>query len=112
MRPLTHGTERCGRGALRVTALLTFLIALLAVPAGASAAIDGKLKQLPLPAGCLDNAAAQGCQNVNAPMMNVGEPAFTPDGRFMYVPGRDSDTVNVFERNNSTGALTERGCVS
>jgi len=37
MRRLTHGTERCGRGALRVTALLTLLSALL-VPAAASAA--------------------------------------------------------------------------
>ena len=70
--------------------------------------IDGKLKQL----GCLDDAAAQGCANVNAPMTNVGEPALTPNGRFMYVPARDSDTVNVFERDTNTGALTERGCVS
>jgi hypothetical protein len=38
MRRLTQGTERCGRGALRVTALLTLLSALLVVPASASAA--------------------------------------------------------------------------
>jgi hypothetical protein len=38
MRRLTHGTERGGRGALRVTALLTLLSALLVVPATASAA--------------------------------------------------------------------------
>ena len=38
MRRLTQGTERCGRGALRVTALFTFLSALLVVPAAASAA--------------------------------------------------------------------------
>lgn len=112
MRRLTHGTERRGQGALRATALLTLLIALLVAPATAGAAIDGKLKQLALPNGCLDDAAAQGCGNITAPMTNVGEPAFTPNGRFMYVPGRDSDSVNVFERNASTGVLTERGCVS
>jgi hypothetical protein len=38
MRRLTHGTERCGRGALRATALLTLLSALYVVPATASAA--------------------------------------------------------------------------
>jgi hypothetical protein len=38
MRRLTHGTERCGRGALRVTTLLTLLTALLVAPAVASAA--------------------------------------------------------------------------
>src|SRR5215210_3472006 len=38
MRRLTQGTERCGRGALRATALLTLLAALLVVPTAASAA--------------------------------------------------------------------------
>ncbi len=38
MRRLTQRTERCGRGALRVTALFTLLSALLVVPAAASAA--------------------------------------------------------------------------
>src|SRR5829696_6227316 len=38
MRRLTPGTERRGRAALRFTALLTLLSALLAVPAAASAA--------------------------------------------------------------------------
>ena len=93
MRRLTHGTERRGRGPLRATALLTLLIALLAVPATAGAAIDGKLKQLALPNGCLDDAGAGGCRNINAPLSNIGEPAITPNGRFIYVPGRDSESV-------------------
>ncbi len=111
MRRLTIGTERCGRGALRVTALLTLLSALLVAPATANAAIDGKLKQLALPNGCLDNAEAQGCKNITAPMQNPGEPAISADGRHVYVPARDSDSLNWFDRNPTTGVLTERGCI-
>ncbi len=105
------GKERRRLEALRATGLLILLVALLAVPSSASAAIDGKLKQLALPGGCLDDAALQGCANITAPMTNVGEPAMSPNGRFLYVPGRDSDSINVFERDTNTGALTERACI-
>ena len=106
------GTRFGGVLALRRFAgLFVLLVTLLAFPSAAGAAIDGKLKQLPLPQGCLDDAAAQGCQNVAAPMTNVGEPAFHPNGRFLYVPGRDSDSLNFFERDTGTGALTERACL-
>ena len=65
MRRLTFGTERGGRGALRATALLTFLIALLAAPSMASAATGGALKQLALPNGCLDDSpGSTGCKDV------------------------------------------------
>ena len=34
----------------------------------------------------------------------------SPDGLHLYVPGRDSDSLVMFDRNPTTGVLTERAC--
>ena len=86
-------------------------VAVLFGPAApAAAAPDGQLKQLALPNGCLDNAGTGGCRDITGPMQNVGEPSISANGRFIYVPARGSNSINVFERNATTGVLTERNC--
>ena len=98
-----HGTERGGRGGLRTLALLTSLISLLAVPAGASAAIDGGLKQLG--AGCIVDEAPPpaGCTDVRG-MTDIGKMAVSPDGKNVYVPSRGRGAIPVFNRNTTTGS--------
>src|SRR4051812_3234042 len=109
MRRLTQGTERCGRGALRVTALLTLLSALLVVPATAGAVAPGGLNQLPNPLGCLTNGGSGGvCTSTHDMTRNLGN-AISPDGKNVYVTSIDNDTVEIFDRNSVTGALTQKG---
>src|SRR4051812_16041478 len=85
-------------------------LTLLVAPGLAAAAINGQLKQLPLAqGGCLANGGAGGCKTVTGAMSAIGEPAMSSDGRFLYVPTR-GDTLLVFERNVTTGVLTERAC--
>jgi hypothetical protein len=109
MRRLTQGTERCGRGALRVTALLTLLSALLVVPATAGAATAGGLKQLAGATGCLSGEASppSDCTAVRGLGTNIGEAAMTKDGKQVYVTSRDKDAVVLFNRNATTGKLTQ-----
>jgi DNA-binding beta-propeller fold protein YncE len=92
-------------------ALLVGLVSLLLIAHAATGTTVEKLKQLPLPQGCLDQSGAGGCGDVVAPMANVGEPAISPDGLHLYVPGRDSDSLNVFDRDPTTGVLTEKTCL-
>jgi hypothetical protein len=112
MRRLTNGTERCGRGALRATALLTFLIALLAVPATAGAATAGGLKQLAGTNGCLTGAASppSDCGAVRA-LQDLGDIALSPDGLNAYVTSRANDALIIFNRNPSNGTLTQKAGV-
>jgi hypothetical protein len=108
MRRLTNGTERGGRGALRVTALITLLSALLVVPATASAAVDGGLRQLAGTAGCTvdEGSPPAGCVNARG-MTDVGKMAISPDGKNVYVPSRGRSALAVFTRN-SNGSLTQK----
>jgi DNA-binding beta-propeller fold protein YncE len=100
------------QGRRLVVAVLTVTaLALLGLASPAGAAVGGQFKQLALPDGCLDDGGAGGCKNIVAPMTNVGEPAMSANGRFLYVPARDSDTLNTFERDPATGVLTERSCI-
>jgi DNA-binding beta-propeller fold protein YncE len=92
-------------------ALLVGLVSLLLFAHAATGTTVESLKQLPLPQGCLDQSGGGGCGDVSAPMANVGEPAISPDGLHVYVPGRDSDSLNVFDRNPTTGVLTEKTCL-
>jgi Bacterial Ig domain len=97
MRSLTHGT-----------APLVLLIALLAVPATAGAAVDGGLKQLAGGAGCIVDEAATpaGCTEVRG-MTDVGKIAVSPDGQNVYVPSRGRGAIAVFSRD-ANGALTQK----
>jgi DNA-binding beta-propeller fold protein YncE len=89
--------------------VLAFLI--LGAPP-AAAAPDGKLKQLPLPLGCLQGVPANGCGDLGDPLTNIGEPAMSADGSFLYVPGRGTNSINAYRRDPATGALTQIACVS
>jgi DNA-binding beta-propeller fold protein YncE len=113
MRRLTQGTERCGRGALRVTALLTLLSALLVVPATAGAAPVGGLKQLAGGTGCLSGEASPpaGCTAVRGLGTIIGEAAMTNDGKQVYVTSRDKDAIVLFDRNATTGKLTQKSSI-
>lgn len=117
MRSLTHGTERSGRAALRVTALLTLVIGISAVPATAGAATGGALKQLAGGAGCLIDEASPiaGCKDIRA-MQNIGQIAMSPNGDQVYVPSKDRDAIVVLDRDATTGELTQKagpaGCVT
>ena len=63
--------------------------------------------------------AQVGCIAVNNPACAKGTaldgavfPALSPDGRNLYVAAADSNAVVVFDRDATTGALTERGCLT
>jgi hypothetical protein len=105
MRRLTNGTDRCS---LRAAALLTFLIALFAIPATAGAATGGGLKQLSGGAGCIVDEAStpSGCTNVRG-MTDVGDMAVSPDGKTAYVPSRGRGALAVFSRG-ANGSLTQK----
>lgn len=76
----------------------------------------GKLTQLPAPEGCL---AATGdgvtCKSVVALSAPRGL-AMSKNGKHLYVAANDSDAVAIFQRNKTTGALTQpaapNGCVA
>ena len=101
-----------GNAALRALAGVFAALVLLALPSAASAApVNGALKQLPLGSGgCMANGSAAGCRNIVGPLANIGEPAMSPNGRQVYVPGRDSDSLLVFDRDPSSGTLTTKMC--
>ena len=106
-----HGSSQRRLGMAFAVVLAT--VAALLTPPVASAVINGQLKQLlPSLGGCLTNApGATGCKAVNAQLGTIGEPAFSPDGRFLYVPTRAGNNLITFERDPVTGVLTERKCI-
>ena len=99
-------------------------LALLAPPlTGAAQNPVGKLKQLHGAKGCLTDKAgpAGGCTPVRAlrgpaPFLGSEAVAVSPDGANVYVASSKSDAIAVFERDRSSGELTQRdgaaGCVS
>ena len=78
-------------------------------------AITGELTQLPGKAGCVNDAGAAGCANGRS----LDESIFvrvSPDGNHVYATARESDSVAVFRRDQTTGELTQlpgrAGCVN
>jgi hypothetical protein len=74
------------------------------------------LTQLAGAKGCLaKDPAATACEQVRA-LHNIGQVAISPDGANLYAPARDMDAVVVFDRDPSSGALTQKagtpGCVT
>jgi DNA-binding beta-propeller fold protein YncE len=118
----------------RATFGLLAVLALLALPAFASAAKEpkplppaetsvGALEQLPGRLGCLSSGKAtkKDCGQGRAlkgagPGVGSRAVAISPDGRNVYVAASGSDAIAVFDRNPVTGALTQpqgnRGCVA
>ena len=113
MRSLTHGTERRGHGAQRVTALVTLAISISAIPATANAATAGGLRQLDGTKGCqVDEAASvSGCEDVRA-IQSASDIAVSPNGDNVYVSSSTLDAIAAFDRNPSTGELTQKASVT
>ncbi|HEX8103343.1 MAG TPA: beta-propeller fold lactonase family protein [Solirubrobacteraceae bacterium] len=111
------GAGLAGAGALAVSPDGRTVYA--AAPGSDSVAIldrapDGILVQKPGAAGCVANAGTDGCadaRGLGTPQMLV----LSPDGRNVYVVGRDSESIAVFDRA-ADGTLTQKpggaGCVA
>jgi 6-phosphogluconolactonase (cycloisomerase 2 family) len=70
-------------------------------------AATGALKAL----GCIsDDGTDRQCASGNA-LRGAGALAISKDGRWLYVGAVDSNSVLTFERDASSGLLTQRGCV-
>jgi WD40 repeat protein len=117
MRRLAQGRERRGREGLRVAALLTLLIALFATPATAGAAPAGGLKQLTGAGGCLsgEDPVPADCAEGRA-IAQVGDVVVSPSGDSVYVSSTSNDAIAIFDRDTTTGRLTQKngilGCVT
>jgi len=68
-------------------------------------------------AGCVSDAGGDGrvgtdgfCTDGDA-LRGASDLAITPDGRFVYVVASSSSGVTWFERDATTAALTQRGCL-
>lgn len=126
-RPRTAGPARIAGVLLACTTLLAVV-----APAGALGAKSkpttvtavGKLTQLPGTAGCLvdqSQPGKAGCTTVRAlraPAPFLGSEAVTlsPDGRQLYVASSGSDAIAIFQRDATSGKLTQSagpaGCIS
>ena len=75
----------------------------------------GALRQPAGMAGCLAEKPRKRCGRARGIDGPQGV-AISPDGRYVYVAGEDSDAVAIFRRNPRTGSLTQGhgrlGCIS
>ncbi|MBK5220059.1 MAG: beta-propeller fold lactonase family protein [Thermoleophilia bacterium] len=113
-------------GARRSTPALVALIvalAVLAIPAAASAAKPGSLTQLSGKKGCLVDRSkpAGSCGKARAlkgpgPFMGSQAIVLSPDGKNVYVASSSSDAIAIFSRDKKTGVLTQAlgsaGCIA
>jgi len=101
----------------RLSALLTLSLALAAIPATAEAASSGGLKQLPGTSGCFsgEDPVPAGCTEGRA-IAQVGDVVVSPSGDSVYVSSTSNDAIAMFDRNTTTGRLTQKsgilGCVT
>lgn len=75
----------------------------------------GALTQPAGKGGCVSSRGGSGCAKAVG-LDGPNSVALSPEGRFLYATSRASNSVTVFHRNTSTGALTQlapgSGCVS
>ena len=81
-----------------------------------SAAQSGRLTQLPPPHACtLEDGDGVLCRDAVG-IDGAHEPGISPDGKSVYVPAFFGDTLAIFSRNTTTGALTQldgpNGCMA
>ena len=100
------------------TALAIALLFFFALPATASAAgSNGSLTQKTDPDGCIAdiNFPVTGCTTGKA-LNGASSVTVSPDGKSAYVASAISDAVAVFDRDTTTGALTQKtdpdGCIA
>jgi DNA-binding beta-propeller fold protein YncE len=76
---------------------------------------SGALSQPEGAAGCVAAKGADGC-GIAIGLYGPNSVALSPDGRYLYATSRGSNSVTVFHRNATTGALKQlplgSGCVS
>jgi WD40 repeat protein len=102
---------------MRRLALSILMLSLLAVPATANAATAGGLKMLSGTAGCFsdEDPVAAGCSDGRA-LAGVGDVVVSPDGKNVYVSSTTDNAIAIFDRNTSTGRLTQKsgilGCIT
>src|SRR5688500_16037691 len=88
-------------------------LALLVLPviflAGASVAwAIGELTQKPLKPGCISDSGTGGaCEDGDA-IGSVNGVAVSPDGKNVYSAGFSSDSLAVFDRDPTTGAIEQK----
>jgi 6-phosphogluconolactonase (cycloisomerase 2 family) len=96
--------------------LVVATVLVLGVIAPSAAAREGALVQKPLGAGCVSETGSGGQCADGVALQAPAETALSPDGLHLYVSAYLSDSIAVFDRNVSTGALTQKagtaGCVS
>ena len=107
----TEGVRRRSRGGvLLAAAVLSFVLA-----ASAMAAIGG-LTQKPGTAGCISDDGTGGACVDGTALVGAVSVAVSPDGTSAYVASETSDSVTIFDRDPTTGALTQKpgtaGCIS
>ncbi|HEX7058498.1 MAG TPA: beta-propeller fold lactonase family protein [Solirubrobacterales bacterium] len=76
---------------------------------------NGELTPVSLPDGCIKNGGGGGCQG-GLGLIEARSVTVSPDGATAYVAGERSDAVAIFDRDSSTGLLTQKagtaGCYS
>ena len=76
----------------------------------------GELTQKPGTAGCISNDGTGGACTDGAALNGAHSVTVSPDGTSAYVVSGSSDAVAVFDRNTTTGVLTQKigtaGCIS
>jgi DNA-binding beta-propeller fold protein YncE len=75
------------------------------------AAGSGALTQLSGTAGCIVDGGAEGCAS-GSELGSIEGLAVSGDGASVYAAAAVSNAVDVLTRDPSTGALTQRGCVT
>jgi DNA-binding beta-propeller fold protein YncE len=77
--------------------------------------VTGELTQLPGTAGCVSNTGSGGTCTDGKALDGARSVAVSPDGDSVYVASSFSDAVAVFQRDTTTGELTQlegsAGCV-
>lgn len=75
----------------------------------------GALKQLPGFDGCVSETGSEGCANGRG-LLTTQSVAVSPDGKNLYAASGGSGAIAVFDRDKTTGALTQlpglQGCIS
>src|SRR5262249_35866532 len=72
----------------------------------------GTLTQKAGQAGCTSETGNGGACAHGFSLVSPVDLAESPDGKDVYVPTVNSSSIDVFERSDATGALTEIGCLS
>jgi DNA-binding beta-propeller fold protein YncE len=90
-------------------------VVLLAQPSGASAS-PGLLAQLVGANGCIAQGTDATCVNNGRGLDGGSSVVVSPDGKNAYLTANGSSAIAIFDRNPSTGALTQKagaaGCIT